>query len=224
MRIPKVLEPAIVAIAGMDVNTAEMIGVSLAQIEPGLSFEEVLASLTKNNPNVNIDSGENLLRFLFFVHNVLLEVDVEQELMLSDISDTSKKEILPDLNIALFNQNCRLLLHSESCLRILAKALVISHDYAKGFRGVEIISDVRPVFVRKASPLKYSIVRHILNIEYWAGTERSEIYLSLDSKDLAQLQKSIAGAIENDSSITNHLREMDGCVLDLNSDFDTDIY
>lgn len=222
MRIPNALQPAIRDIATLEVGTAEAIGTTLAELEPVASIEELWGLVRKKNPSLKIEAEKEVLSFLFFIHNVLLEADVQQDLLLKDIAETYKQE--SQLNADFFQRNCTLLLNTDSCLRILAKALVISHDYAKGYRTSEILSDVRPVFVRKSNPLSYSIVRHILNMQFWNGTKRSEIYLSMDSDDLHQLKKTVETALENEEKISNELRDMDRCVIDLKNDFDTDLY
>lgn len=101
------------------------------------------------------------------------------------------------------------LLACDRSLGITAKALGVTSEYEKTFWRARILTDMRPIFGEKVEePPAAAVIVHTLRITYHtpqANNHPSAFYLSLDTKDLRELQAEITRALAKEQTITKTL-------------------
>ena len=95
-----------------------------------------------------------------------------------------------------------------SDLTLKAKALALATDYQRLFSDVKVLSDIRPVFGERVSdaPLG-AVVIHSLRIGFAEDGEEREFFVTLDSKDLRELQAGISRALEKDATLRRFMEQ-----------------
>lgn len=101
------------------------------------------------------------------------------------------------------------LLACDRSLGITAKALGVTSEYDKIFARARILTDMRPIFGEKVEePPAAAVIVHTLRITYHTpqvNNLSSTFYLSLDTKDLHELQAEITRALAKEQTITRTL-------------------
>ena len=85
-----------------------------------------------------------------------------------------------------------------------AKAFRLLHDTSNTFSEASILSDIRPIFLDQPSlTVEAAVVIHNLKIDYHQdGGSTKQLYVSMDSVDLAKLAKTIDRALKKDSALS----------------------
>jgi hypothetical protein len=68
-----------------------------------------------------------------------------------------------------------------------ASALELSYEHADIFRGVRILTDIRPIFNHDATSIQGAVVTHTLRLRYENTQGRQEFVLALDETDVQQV-------------------------------------
>lgn len=122
-----------------------------------------------------------------------------------DIEWTHAQKLLSDL------------LACDRSLGITAKALGVTSDYEKTFSRARILTDMRPIFGEKVEdPPAAAMIVHTLRITYHTPQTNdtpSAFYISLDAKDLMELQKQITRALAKEQTIAKTLSSINLPVL-----------
>ena len=95
-----------------------------------------------------------------------------------------------------------------SSLTNRAKALSLATDCQRLFSDAKIVSDVRPVFGEDVSkPPLGAVILHSLKIGFAEDGEEREFFVTLDSKDLRELQSWITRALSKDATLSQFIRQ-----------------
>lgn len=99
-------------------------------------------------------------------------------------------------------------------VRVSGRAQSLLYDVPRHMHDVRILTDARPVFVKRAeeSPSAFVII-HTMRLDYYEDGQNKDWYLALDFKDLQDLKKAIDRAIEKQSSLQRILKKTDSVVL-----------
>ncbi len=122
---------------------------------------------------------------------------------------TGKKEEvkLSSSSVPTFQKNLGRILELSG-LTVNAKALALATDYQRLFSDVKILSDIRPVFGDdvSTSPLG-AVVLHTLRVGFSEDGEEREFFVTLDSKDLLELQTWVNRALLKDGSLKRFIEQ-----------------
>jgi hypothetical protein len=116
----------------------------------------------------------------------------------------------PEGDWAPFKDWLRDVLALHSTLGVSAKGSEIAAAFPNSFCSARVISDLRPVFSKKASSgPEAAVVVHQLRLTFHPdmGRDHEHFYLALDREDLSLLKGSIDRAIEKDSALRTRLEE-----------------
>ncbi len=88
-----------------------------------------------------------------------------------------------------------------------AKALSLATDSQRLFSDAKIVSDVRPVFGEDVSkPPLGAVILHSLKIGFAEDGEEREFFVTMDSKDLRELQSWITRALSKDATLSQFIK------------------
>lgn len=96
---------------------------------------------------------------------------------------------------------------SVDAVRIVAKALNLSYEYANLLRTGRIITDVRPVFSFDAKAIDGAVISHKLFVRYDNVEGLKTLTMTLDEADVKTLQKECTRALEKAETIAAHLSQ-----------------
>lgn len=93
----------------------------------------------------------------------------------------------------------------SSTLAITAKAIDVLMEHQNVFTSgsARILTEYRPIFNDVSKPPVAGAILHSLKLAYFDGAERRELYLALDTKDLAELRRVLDRAEAKASSLSN---------------------
>ena len=94
---------------------------------------------------------------------------------------------------------------SVDAVRIVAKALNLSYEYANLLRTSRIITDVRPVFSFDATAIDGAVISHKLFVRYDSVEGLKTLTMTLDEADVKTLQRECTRALEKVETIVAHL-------------------
>jgi hypothetical protein len=195
LRIPESLRAAMAGIVSMGHEAFETLVDSLRNVTPSstpASFISIVEARDAGSPS-GIDLA-GLVSALFALYRIRDENEVALPEFVDDLGDSmSSTPRRPPVDLQVFKQRTAILLDIPS-LAISAKAYSIYREQPKIFVSARIFSDIRPVFSQDAESLRAATVLHQLKISYVEEDERHDLFLALDSDDLAILQKVITRA------------------------------
>ena len=100
----------------------------------------------------------------------------------------------------------RALLDESHPSALLQKAVELTYAHQNVLQGVELITDIRPIFDEARSSVLATIVTHSLVVEYQQGSQRPErIHFALDDDDLATLKSLCERAEQKRSALRKTL-------------------
>lgn len=86
----------------------------------------------------------------------------------------------------------------EPCVRLGAKAIELSYDYANLLRRTRILTDIRPLYNESADAIEAAVVSYTLRLKYDTADGEHELSIALDEGDIrtlvAQCERAIAKA------------------------------
>lgn len=134
--------------------------------------------------------------------------EIVKDITISLTRGDKKASKLPSSAVPKFQKNLSRIL-DLSGLALKAKALALATDCQRLFTDVKILSDVRPVFGEEISKLPLgAVILHRLRLSYAEDSDERDLYVTLDSSDLLQLQKCIVRALEKDEALHKYAGQM----------------
>ncbi len=98
------------------------------------------------------------------------------------------------------------LLSLDNSLGVTAKALDVMTEHEHVFCGARILSDIRPVFCGPTNTATAAVIVHNLQIAYHEGGSHRELYVAMDTDDIATLKKIVERA-ENKARLLENMLE-----------------
>ncbi len=220
LNIPKKFSDAIRAIAELSNEQAKQIGDKLVELEltpPG--SVDILLNLVNSDAEYQID--RDALSLLLSLHSAVLETEnLSVDRLASDLGTRAKDDqIIEESSVENFVSNLPHLMRHDSCVRVLAKALLLSNKYSNLFDSAEIITDMRPVFVRKAGGSHPSIIKHIVKLSYWRNEKKEDVSLAFDVSELRELVDHIEKSLVHHETLSGNARGGTNSVIELESYF-----
>lgn len=124
-----------------------------------------------------------------FVDDILESLEFEKEIEPSAAAPM-RARLIAILNIA--------------PLRVSAKAALLHAEYEHSFCSARILTDIRPIYDNGVKgPPSGAIIMHTLKLSYHEGAkgELSEIYFSMGSDDILELQRALERATDKATSL-----------------------
>jgi hypothetical protein len=90
-------------------------------------------------------------------------------------------------------------------VRVVAKTLDLSYEYANVLQTARIITDVRPVFTPEATAIDGAIISHKLFIRFYNVEGQKTFTMTLDEDDVKNLRNQCDRALQKASTIEAEL-------------------
>lgn len=196
----------LISLSPEDVNTLSSI-LESAEVGKGIkgileSNKDKISSLKEN------DDFQQVLQSLFSLTYIYIDSKNSIDKFTTDFADSYKASVdkSTDKEAAILKANLNTLLPSYGHIKLTQKASSLITENPHNFSEARIISDIRIVYnddddmSRKE---QYALVVHHLKIKYSKGEEYEpkEFFVSMDLRDLKNLQVQIKRAIEKDELI-----------------------
>jgi len=133
--------------------------------------------------------------------------DLVNEITARLITGDKKEATLSPTAVPNFKKHLGTILELSK-LTTRAKALSLATDCQRLFSDAKIVSDVRPVFGEDVSksPLG-AVILHSLKIGFAEDGEEREFFVTMDSKDLRELQNWITRALSKDATLSQFIKQ-----------------
>ena len=102
---------------------------------------------------------------------------------------------------------------------IIEKRTRLTYEHQNVLYDVSIITDVRPIFDETGRDIAQLSIHHVLDIEYFNGASRSQLFAALDATDLPKLKKTCERAQTKEATLKKKLRGFKGPVV-MSGEFD----
>ena len=154
-----------------------------------LRAEVILASLKEILPNRD-DAAESLVRQALALSGLMRHFRLSSD----EIGHTLRSAVE---GIAEWNEDERrswfdvepifLEFVCSRPVRLVAKAIDLSYDYANLFQRARILTDIRPLFAQGADQIEGAVVSNTLRLWYDSSDGEHELSIAMDEGDIEQL-------------------------------------
>jgi hypothetical protein len=150
--------------------------------------------------------ADTIIRQMLRLHNLLgqtrLSLDELFAGLLAGIGSSWKED-----EIAAWKQREPVIreLFAVDAVRLVAKALDLSYEYANVLSTGRIITDVRPVFTFDAKAIDGAIISHKLFIRYENVEGLKTLTMTLDEEDVKTLKRECDRALQKAETISSQL-------------------
>ncbi len=133
--------------------------------------------------------------------------DLVKDITARLLTGDKKEAKLSSSEVPTFQKNLGRILELSG-LTLKAKALSLAADCQKLYSESKIVSDIRTVFGEDVSALPLgAIVLHVLKIGFAEDGEEREFFVTLDSRDLRELQDWITRALSKEASLNQLIKQ-----------------
>ncbi len=209
--VPSEMRPALVQLAGFgDDAISELC--SLLESNPDVltsrkaAFEHA-SKLTKFGDD-GFSAVDAVVPLLFLKASTgKSTADLVNEITASLITGDKEEATLSAAAVPNFKKHLGRILELSK-LTTRAKALSLAADCQRLFSDAKIVSDVRPVFGEDVSkPPLGAVILHSLKIGFAEDGEEREFFVTMDSKDLRELQSWITRALSKDATLSQFIKQ-----------------
>lgn len=159
-----------------------------------------LASGTHAIPQSDL---ENILRTLFTLCTLRDQIGLSTSEVVEDVSRVV--EAASDKDRELIKDRFTELLDLDS-VNIIAKSGSLMTNQERWMQGVQILTDIRPVFGAKTEdPPRAAVIAHTLKLSYFGDGEAKEFFIAIDANDLRDLSEQIERANSKAESLKSVL-------------------
>jgi hypothetical protein len=178
-------------------------GLTSELLRPKQLRSEISSVLSDNEENV-----EAVTRQLLSFHSLIGQIRLAPSEIISAVTNSlATDEKWSDESLAAWREREGIIrdLLSLDSVRIVAKALDLSYEYANLLRTGRIITDVRPVFTLDAKAIDGAVISHKLFVRYDNVEGLKTVTMTLDEADVKSLQKECARALDKANTVAAHL-------------------
>lgn len=197
IRIPDRIAAPLEAFASLSGDDHERIVAALRDARPAASARALARSIASRVPGVSSETIDVLVRALVELASVQIaterDPDSDTARFMTDVITSLR---LPSERSESFISALSTLMQAPS-IRLTSKSVDLRYEDQALFQNVRIITDLRPVFRENATagePPIGSVIRQVMHITYWDGTDVREFFISLDDDDLRKLHAAIEWA------------------------------
>jgi hypothetical protein len=160
--------------------------------------QDLAAAISKVLPGLVSQHADALAVMLQSLYRVQASSEVSLSEFVSDLTDAMEASGKPELQVSSadrghFIKKMETILGLESP-GFLAKASVLQRDHEHIFHSAKILTDLRPVFHAPDEPPREMILEYMLKLVFHDGNRHREMYMALDSGDIAHLREMIERA------------------------------
>lgn len=203
--IPKQFLPGFELIMQLSKKQLDAMKNALIKAPIGSKPEEIAQNL-EGEIKYNIIDIRNILSTIFSLISLYVREGISKSEFIEDIlaSYTENKPEIKENDKEKLENNLTILLEADGNIKHTIKALTLQRENEKVFIDSRILSDIRIVFEENIeNTSQCAIILHHLKIEYYENDEYKEFFVTLDKKDLKQLNDSVERAINKDNLIRN---------------------
>ncbi len=193
LSVPKAALPGLAAIATFGTHLGALRGIlekQVAELDLAGSADFVAERIGASN-----SEAEALLQALVGLHSLRRSWDVSAETLFDSITGSLEREASDDWKKKSLDAWRNLkpaiveTLSPDHPLGILEKSVYLTYAHQNTLQGMEIVTDVRPVFDTHGSRILRTMVTHLLMLDYDDGSFPSKrLHLALDSDDIRRLK------------------------------------
>ena len=176
-----------------------------------LGSNEIVCSVVEAT-NLDAVSAEEVMEALPPLYLYYLNQRTSPEEFSADLCRAvrgfSAAEHVTDAEFSVFQNWFPKLLQCEESIGISAKALSLLYDEQKVVSGSKILSDIRPVFLSDpegAPPA--ALIIHSLKLQFMEDGAEKELFVTMDSSDLMDLQRVVDRAIKKEETLKTLLSD-----------------
>lgn len=206
LNIPERYQAGVQKIATLPTDTLEALAAALNDVSAAVSSKDRTAAIRTKVEGISQDDLALIIRTLDSLYQVRAHLETPPEKFVSDIIEavrgTKATALASSEDLKEFQSRLTRLL-SAAPLAISAKAQVLEREYPQLYHSAKIVTDIRPIFGQSTKdPPDGVILDHTLKVVYHEclGDHR-ELYLAVNSSDLAELKKIIQRAEEKESTL-----------------------
>jgi hypothetical protein len=222
LTIPKKDHERLAKLISLKPEQLEMLHDALQKAPPRIGSSQLVKDVAAIVP-IDRRSLTDIIKLLFTLYAVQADRGLQPSEMAMELSraaqETSDDRLrTPENSWNLLTPFVTRLLDLAGSLGLTAKATFVAYEYPSHFHGARVLTDARPVFPRDADrgPAAY-MINHTLEISIHENGEERDIYLSLNARDLAELQSAIQRASAKEASLRASLQQTQLPVLDWGS-------
>lgn len=174
-----------------------------------LSFAELLADVSDSIGSMNPEDVRDVLRLVAFAYSLELNLGLTSSEATQLIAQRAVlfagTESEPTFRAA--GERLADVLRNAHAINLLARADDLAAELPNRCEDIRIVTDIRPIFGEGVTNTPNAgILLHTLRITYVDGERQSQVYFSLDGKDLIQLDGQVRRAMDKQKSLEAILR------------------
>ena|SRR6202043_1823821 len=209
IRLPRQQVEDLKAIAALKIDALKAIVTHLRSLRPSplqpKQLRDEISSLLPGQDSVADAIIRQMLRFHSLIGQRRLEID---ELFSGlEAGIRAAKPTWQEVEIAAWKEREQTVrdLFAIDAVRIVAKALDLSYEYANLLRTARIITDLRPVFTLDAKATDGAVISHKLFIRYDNVEGLKTFTMTLDEEDVKTLKRECERALQKTETISLQL-------------------
>jgi hypothetical protein len=190
--IPERYRPAVQKLASLTAEEASQL-LEAVQKEAGQLYPQKLVDqVAQKLPTLDKGTVEEILPALVSLSYTRFATGLSSEKLAAAVSTSDDLEV-PEPDRTRVQHLIRQLLDSDA-IAITGKAVTVLTAHQRTFSSARVITDIRPVFKNGADRPLAAVIVHQLNITYQEGSQRSNYFVALDTRDVAKLQQVLSRA------------------------------
>ncbi len=213
LRIPERDRSALAKLAALPIALVDMLAQALEREPPTLSYEDLEARVSErvtDIPNSDVQSIVDLLMTLYSVKNAF---DAPTAEFVTEIAESESLDFSREVRDRLRDYLKQLL--SIESLIITSKASDVLLTNENNFHGARIVSEVRYLFGDNVESLPTAaVINHVLKITCHEDSKLTDIYIGLDTVDLANLKAVIERAQQKGDTLRSMMANAGIKVID----------
>ena len=185
---------------------AKLSGVHMPPLRP----QELLSVVESVVPG---SDAERLVRQLLSLQGLISQtghgIDVVMDGLRAAVGEYGRDEGI-ELSDWLVVEPAIKVLVANRCVRLAAKAIELSYDYANLLKRARILTDIRPLFSEAADGIEGAVISYTLRLLYDTADGEHELSIALDEADVLSLSQQCDRALAKASTAQALLNEKCG--------------
>jgi hypothetical protein len=196
LTIPKEFQPAIADIVTFDDSAFAGLLEAIKAAKLSFTNDDLLSNVTANIASIESDRVEAIIEVLTTLHFIRSGARVSLNQFVDDVlegaAETDLAEVIAKSHDKAGQRLIALL--SEKAIGFAAKAREKQRDFERSYCTAEMLTDIRPIFGNgDGSPIA-AVLTHTLKISYHQREKLNDLFITLNSDDLEELDDIIQQA------------------------------
>lgn len=204
LTVPKEYRDGLTAVLAMSETAAEEFSIVLKTEDKALVRDDLVKFLTDRVEKTTAVEVESIVEALLWMFTGLGILDISREEITRDVSNSPDLELKDEEREKLARRLAKFL--DSKALAIAWKTLDVLNDVDKNFYEARVLTDIRPIFGGDIGELPAAaVIIHTLKIHYHHGSRHEEIFVTLNTYDIMQLQEALDRAARKAESLKSLL-------------------